>query len=256
VPEIEYDRRGSGEPLILIHSLGTDRHVWAPVLDALAAERNVVAVDLPGFGASRELSSDAPPSPARLAEAVARFARVLGLERPHVAGNSLGGWVALELAVAGHARSATAIAPAGLWPRPLGPRPSVARGAARAALPALSQLLASPRARELALAATMAHPERVSREDAVRLVRAYAQAPGYETVNAAMRSGRFEDLASIDVPVTLAWPDRDRLVGRPAQLPANVRNVVLHGCGHVPMWDDPEQVAAVLLAGSRSPLPV
>ncbi|MEA2405598.1 MAG: hypothetical protein QOE08_2245 [Thermoleophilaceae bacterium] len=249
--ELEYDRRGSGEPLILIHSLGTDRHVWAPVLDRLARERDVIALDLPGFGASPELENGSPPSPARLAAAVAHLAGSLGLERPHVAGNSLGGWVALELALAGGARSATAIAPAGLWPRALGPKPTPARRAARAALPALSLVLASTGARRLALTATMAHPERVPRDDAVQLVRAYAEGPGYETVNAAMRAGRFEDLGRIDVPVTLAWPDRDRLVARPAHLPANVTNVVLQDCGHVPMWDDPAQVAGVLLRGSR-----
>ena len=111
-------------------------------------------------------------------------------------------------------------------------------------------LLASDRARALALAGTVAHPERVPREDAVRLVRAYAEAPGYAAANDAMRAGRFADLERIRVPVTLAWPDRDRLVGRPAHLPPRVRSVVLHDCGHMPMWDDPEQVARVLLQAS------
>jgi pimeloyl-ACP methyl ester carboxylesterase len=57
-------------------------------------------------------------------------------------------------------------------------------------------------------------------------------------------------LERIDVPVTLAWPEYDRLVARPAQLPPNVRNVALPGCGHLPTWDDPAAVAAVLLSGS------
>ena len=121
---------------------------------------------------------------------------------------------------------------------------------ARAAVPVLSLALASEGARRLALAGTMAHPERVPREDAVRLVRSYAAAPGYSEVNAAMRAGRFEGIERIRVPVTLAWPELDRLVGRPRVLPPKVRSVVLRDCGHVPMWDDPEQVAAVLLEGS------
>jgi pimeloyl-ACP methyl ester carboxylesterase len=69
-------------------------------------------------------------------------------------------------------------------------------------------------------------------------------------VNDAMRSGRFEHLGDVRVPVTLAWPDHDRLVGRPRSLPPAVRSVTLRGCGHLPMWDDPAQVAGVLLAGS------
>jgi pimeloyl-ACP methyl ester carboxylesterase len=65
-----------------------------------------------------------------------------------------------------------------------------------------------------------------------------------------MRAGRFDALDRIEVPLTFGWPDRDRLVGRPARLPATARNVVLRDCGHVPMWDDPGQVADLLLAGS------
>ena len=246
-----HDRLGSGPPLVLLHSLGTDRCVWHPVLERLAAERDVIAVDLPGFGDSDPLPADGPPTPAALAGAVASFVRSLGVAWPaHVAGNSLGGWVALQMAVDGAAASVTAIAPAGLWPRALPPKPSIARGVARAATPVLAAVLATEGGRRLALGATMAHPERVSRADALRLVRAYAAAPGYDAVNAAMRAGRFEGLDAVRVPVTFGWPDRDRLVARPARLPAAARNVVLRDCGHVPMWDSPEQVTELLLVGS------
>jgi pimeloyl-ACP methyl ester carboxylesterase len=245
-----YDRRGAGPPLVLIHSLGTDRCVWGPVLDRLAALRDVIAVDLPGFGESPPLPDGTEPTPRALARAVAGFLREQGIENPHVAGNSLGGWVALELGLDGSAASVTAISPAGLWPRALPPKPSIARNVARAATPVLAAVLASEGGRRLALGATMAHPERVPARDALRLVRAYAAAPGYDTVNAAMRAGRFEGLDRIRVPLTFGWPDRDRLVGRPNRLPASARNVVLRDCGHVPMWDDPEQVADLLLAGS------
>jgi pimeloyl-ACP methyl ester carboxylesterase len=245
-----YDRLGSGPPLVLVHSLGTDRCVWHPVLEALARERDVIAVDLPGFGESDPLPAGAPPAPRALADVIEAFLDGLGIARPHVAGNSLGGWVALELGLSGRAASVTALAPAGLWPRALPPKPSIARGIARAATPVLAAVVASPRGRRLALGATMAHPERVPPREALRLVRAYAAAPGYDAVNAAMRAGRFEGLDRLRVPLTFGWPDHDRLVGRPAWLPAAARNVVLHDCGHVPMWDSPEQVSALLLAGS------
>jgi pimeloyl-ACP methyl ester carboxylesterase len=253
--KLGYDRAGSGPPLVLVHSLGTDRCVWHPVLEPLARERDVIAVDLPGFGQSDPLPPGEPPEPRRLARAVASFAEGLGIERPHVAGNSLGAWVALEMALADDARSVTAIAPAGLWPRALAPKPSIARRVARAATPVLAALLATERGRRLALGATMAHPERVPPREALRLVRAYAAAPGYDEVNAAMRAGRFDGLDRVRVPLTFGWPDRDRLVARPARLPAAARNVVLRDCGHVPMWDSPEQVAALLLAGSSARLP-
>ena len=66
-----------------------------------------------------------------------------------------------------------------------------------------------------------------------------------------MRAGRFADLGRVRAPVTLAWPDRDRLVSRPRVLPPGVQEVILRGCGHMPTWDDPEQVARAILTGSR-----
>ena len=221
--------------------------MWDPVIERLDGERRVLALDLPGHGVEPPLADG---SPAALAAAVAERLARQGVERPHVAGNSLGGWVALELAAAGRAASVTAIAPAGLWAEPLVPKRTPMRAVARALMPVLGPLLRTERGRRLVLATNAAHPERIPPEAAMRLVRAYATAPGFQAVNDAMRAGRFTRLGEIDVPVTLAWPDHDRLVRRPRSLPDGVRSVVLRGCGHLPTWDDPEQVARVLLEGS------
>ena len=245
---LAFDRAGSGPVLVLLHPLGADRHVWAPVMERLTAERDVIAVDLPGFGESASLNGSGPPTPAALAAAIAE---ALPDEPYHVAGNSLGGWVALELAAAGHARSVTAIAPAGLWPEPLAPKRGIARALAKVMAPGLPALVRSPAGRRLALASTVAHAERVPPEAALRLVRAYADAPGFEAVNRAMRAGRFTRLEHLRVPVTLVWPEHDRLVARPAHLPPTVRSVALPDAGHVPMWDAPDAVAGLLLQGSR-----
>jgi pimeloyl-ACP methyl ester carboxylesterase len=237
---------------VLLHPLGADRQVWRPLFPLLAPHRELVAVDLPGFGDSPPLRYGRPPTPARLAVAVVSLLGTLGIDggRAHLAGNSLGGWVALEAAAAGHAATVTAIAPAGLWPGPLRPKGELARVAARLAMPGLGAAMRLPNLRRLLLRAIAAHPERVPPAEAAWLVRAYANAPGFTAVNRAMRGGTFTRLAEIDVPVTLAWPDRDRLVRRPAATPRRVREVTLPGCGHVPMWDDPKTVASVLLAGS------
>jgi pimeloyl-ACP methyl ester carboxylesterase len=254
-PSLAYERRGSGPPLVLLHPLGADHHVWDPVLDRLAQKRDVIAPDLPGFGesASLALADGRPPTPERLAGAVRGFVETelgLGGTPWHVAGNSLGGWVALALARAGAVASVTAIAPAGLWARPLGPKPSVARRAARVAAPVIGLASHSARLRGLILSGSVGHPERVPPAAAARLVRAYAHGPDFLAVNAAMRAGQFTALADIDVPVTLAWPQLDRLVARPKALPPDVRNVTLTECGHIPTWDDPDAVAMVLLEGS------
>jgi pimeloyl-ACP methyl ester carboxylesterase len=244
---LAYDRRGRGPVLVLLHALGADRRMWDPVLDRVAAERDVIALDMPGFGGSPVIS---PATPVDLARAVAGQLQALGVERPHVAGNSLGGWVALELGLLGAARSVTAIAPAGLWPQPLLPRRSRARALARALRPVLPLVVHSERGRRAALSGSLAHPERIPPRAALQLVRAYADAPGFDAANTGMRAGRFTGMGRIHVPITLAWPDRDRLVSRPRALPPGVREVVLRDCGHLATWDDPDQVAAALLAGS------
>jgi pimeloyl-ACP methyl ester carboxylesterase len=108
---LNYVRQGHGEPLVLVHGIGGQRQMWLPVLDRLGAERDVVALDLPGFGTSPVL--DGEPTVGTLADAVSAFTAGLGIRRPHVAGNSLGGAIALELARTGRARSATLLSPIG-----------------------------------------------------------------------------------------------------------------------------------------------
>jgi pimeloyl-ACP methyl ester carboxylesterase len=251
VVSIAYDRSGSGPPLVLIHPLGASRRVWRPVLARLSEQRDCIAVDLPGFGDSPPLSGASDP--AALADALAdALAGELGIEpgSAHVAGNSLGGWVALELALAGAAASVTAIAPAGLWRAPLAPKPEVARRLAQTARPLLGLMLRSSAGRRALLLGPMARPEAVPPAEAAAFVRAYVDAPGFTAVNRAMRAGTFTRLSEIAVPVTLVWPEFDRVVTRPRTVPEGIREVELPGCGHVPMWDDPAAVATALLEGS------
>src|SRR5262249_17342622 len=111
--ELNYHRAGSGEPLVLIHGIGSRWQMWEPVLPLLEGHRDVIALDLPGFAASPPPPSGTPAGLASLTRLVEDFLDRLGLERPHVAGNSMGGWIALELAKNGRVRSATALSPAG-----------------------------------------------------------------------------------------------------------------------------------------------
>ena len=247
---IAVDRAGRGPALVLLHPLGADRRVWAPVIEVLDGERETIAVDLPGFGESPPLEGDA--SPAALADAVHAGLLALGVRDYDVAGNSLGGWVALELALSGRARSVVAIGAAGLWPEPLAPKRGLARTLSRVVLPFVGPLMRSAAARRFLLAMFVAHPERVPPRAAADLIRAYARAPGFQEVNDAMRASTFSGLDRIEVPVTLAWPEHDRMVARPSRVPERVRLVILRGCGHLPFWDDPRQVAALLTAGGTA----
>src|ERR1700760_4958227 len=106
---LNHHRAGTGEPLLLIHGIGSRWQMWEPVLDLLTPHRDVIAIDLPGFGASGMPVAGTPAGPDSLTTLVQDFLREIGVERPHVAGNSLGGYIALELARRGQVRSAAAL---------------------------------------------------------------------------------------------------------------------------------------------------
>src|SRR6202000_2519252 len=101
--------------LVLVHGVTHRRQAWYPVLDELAEQREVVLVDLPGHGQSPPLCTAGRPIREVLRDEFKQFLDDQGLERPHVAGNSLGGLVALIAGAEGDARSVTALSPAGFW---------------------------------------------------------------------------------------------------------------------------------------------
>ena len=240
-------------PLLLLHGLGGSRVVWEPVVGLLEAEREVIVLDMPGFGAAPPLPAGVEPSAANLAAAIRSRLDELGVERPHVAGNSLGGWVALEMGREGWAASVTALSPAGLWRRPLGPRDRDPHRWARRLRPLISLALRLRRPREAMLRTFAAHPERIPIAQGRELVLGWIDASGYDGANRAMRTHLFDPTGyPEDVPVTIAWGELDRLVGppKPERRPAGARFLVLPGVGHTPTWDDPELVARTLLEGS------
>src|ERR1700712_2106498 len=102
---LEFSRSGAGEPLVLLHGIGDTRAAWTTVLGPLSASHDVFAVDLPGFGKSSVLPATETPTPPALARAVAAWMDEQGLRTAHLVGSSLGGWVSLELAGMGRART-------------------------------------------------------------------------------------------------------------------------------------------------------
>jgi pimeloyl-ACP methyl ester carboxylesterase len=254
---LNHVRQGEGSPLILLHSLGGSLVQWSPVIDLLAAEREVVAVDMPGFGDSPSLPDEIEPSAANLATAVLDFADSLGLDgTPDAAGISLGAWTSIECARQGRARSVVALCPAGFWREEPGegdPAAARARRIGRALRPLFRPITWSKRGRRI-LGRSFVHPERLSPSEALAVASAYVKSPAYPEASRLMRAGRVEDLSGIEAPITLAWAEHDRLVrNRPLKdgiLPKWVRQIELPGCGHVPTWDDPDLVARVILEGT------
>ena len=256
---LAYDRTGNGEPLLLLHGLGHRRQGWDPVVPLLAGERDVIAVDLPAMGES--------PPPAVgdyrvMTDMVEKLVGELGLDRPHVAGNSLGGLIALELAARGAVRSATALSPAGFWN---GPEQAWCKAAFRLAgflgarLPdgILDRIIANPVGRVSLYGLFFGRPSRHDGADLKRDLRGLGREhrPAVDAALAELGTWLIPRPAS-GVPTTIAWGGRDLTLfphqARRARraFPA-ARFVPLPGLGHVPMGDDSGRIAAVLLEASR-----
>jgi pimeloyl-ACP methyl ester carboxylesterase len=254
---IAYERIGAGEPLLLLHGTGGSRAHWKPLVDLLSPRRELLLVDLPGHGESDLPPEGVPPTPIGYAQLLAGLLDELGIDRVDAAGNSVGGWTALELAKLGRARAVVAINPAGLW-QGRAPRSSMAQlksqyRMGRAFAPLTPRLLRSSAGRTALLKGTMAKPQQVPPEEAIELTRTFNRTPGFKEHLAAVRDARFEGGGAIDVPVTVAWGEKDRLIPAKArrrdELPEHAQIVDLPDCGHVPMWDDPELVARTILDG-------
>jgi pimeloyl-ACP methyl ester carboxylesterase len=260
---LAYSRAGSGPPLVLLHGIGHRRQAWDAVLGRLTPHRDVIAVDLPGHGESPPLDTVGRSAIAALAEDLTGFLDQLGLDRPHVAGNSLGGRLALEVGALGRAASVTALSPAGFWrsERELGYAKAVFRAMETLGArlePVAPRLAGSTAGRAVLYATVVHHPSRMSPEQALGDMRAFMAAS--PALNAILtEASPFEGQIPADVPVAIAWGSHDRLLPRRQALVARdrlpqARFVRLAGCGHTPMTDDPALVAGILLRGSSRPL--
>lgn len=110
-----FHRGGDGTPLVLLHGFTMSWRAWLPVLPYLAAHHTVLAMTMAGHRGGPALLPDGQPGAVALADTLCAQLDELGLDTVHVAGNSLGGWTALELARRGRARSVVAISPGGSW---------------------------------------------------------------------------------------------------------------------------------------------
>jgi pimeloyl-ACP methyl ester carboxylesterase len=256
---LAYRRTGHGEPLVLLHGLGSSRRAWDPVVPALSDKFGVIAVDLPGFGESPMLEAEA--TPAALAAAVGELLDELGIVAPHVAGNSLGGWVALELAAQRPVASVGLLSPAGLWRGsvPLYNRVSLllSRFIARYLARPVRLMMRFRLGRLVVLGQTHGRPMRLTPEYARTAVSSFGTSPGFAAAwRATVPQGYLPD-QPVDAPVTLAIGSRDWLLRKHSrhldQLPRGTRVGNLPRCGHVPMADDPQAVVAFLVAATEVP---
>ncbi len=257
-------RGGEGPPLVLLHGFTDTWRCWELVLPALEAKHEVLAPTLAGHAGGPAIADEADPEEAIVAGVEAAM-DAAGFETAHIAGNSLGGWVALKLASRSRARSVTALAPAGGWP--VGD-PAIAatieyfrtaQQLLEQALPHADAIVASPGGRATATQMYISTPEHMSPELIVHQMRGAAGCPAVlRLIEHAEANGWNLDAEKITCPVRLVWGDRDRVLVPPI---ATVRFrqewlpqaefVELEGAGHCPQLDHPLETAQLILDFAR-----
>lgn len=262
-------RSGSGEAVVLVHGFAGSWHNWDPVLELLTEHHDVLAVALRGHSGGRPLAPGVQVGTDAMVDAVEEDMDAAGLRTAHLVGNSLGGRLALELARRGRARSVVAFSPAIWWPE--GPH-----AAARARvffagghwisarlMAHIGAFVRRPRLRRVLMRGTMQHGDRVRPAVAANVVRANVDCPIYfDLFEAMLREGPPRSLEVTGCPVLVVWSAKDRtLPGRrhataARRLLPEADYVELPGAGHVPTFDDPVGVAALItdfVARSRVP---
>lgn len=253
---IEYSRHGSGRPLLLVHGLGGSRKSWDTIAPALARRRELIAIDLPGHGAT-------PAEPdsgtfAGLAASVERFIADNDLGGIDLVGSSMGARIVLELARRGGVGNVVALDPGGFWhgwERTFF-KTTIAASVRllrllRPALPALSRSAAS---RTALLAQLSARPWALDPQAVATELESFVATPTFDALVRDLSSGPAQTgPAAADVRrIVIGWGRSDRLC-LPRQAPRAIAafpSARLHWfeqCGHFPMWDQPEATVRLIL---------
>jgi pimeloyl-ACP methyl ester carboxylesterase len=250
---------GSGDPLLLLHGFTDTWRAWTPLLARLEPVHEVLAPTLPGHHGGMEPDRELTVEAA--ADRIEERMSAAGWDTAHIAGSSFGGWLALELASRGRARSVVALCPAGGWEHDS----RQARHAyayfmrthhsLKLLTPELMrQFAARPRLRAFALRELVAHPERVPPRAALDMMEgARGCSVVVEGIELGRREGAFGELSGLACPVRIAYGERDWLIPWPRayerleRMLPDAEFIALPDCGHLPMWDEPELVARTIL---------
>jgi pyruvate dehydrogenase E2 component (dihydrolipoamide acetyltransferase) len=235
----------AGTPILMIHGFGADLSTWMFNQQALAADRPVYAIDLPGHGGSSKQVEDG--SAAGLARTVRAYMDAAGIARAHLVGHSLGGAIAVEIALAAPERVAalTLVAPAGFGDEIAGDF--------------IAGFIAETRSRKLrpVLEMLVANPDLVS-ADMVEDVLKFKRLDGAPAALSAIAAANFDGgsqklklrdrLAEIAVPVQVVWGEADRILpARHAEgLPGSVAVTRIPGAGHIAHMEKASEINSVI----------
>ena len=250
-------RGGDGPPLVLLHGFTGSWRVWELVLPALERRHDVLAPTLPGHAGGPPLEGDLTHD--TVPDAIERVMDAAEFETAHIVGNSLGGYVALQLAARGRARSVVALAPAGGWAddayKDLLAFQTELIGQLKQAAPYADALTATPQGRRRATQLLTVNYEHIPGELLAHQVRGAAAAPGALQMIEYARSRPWQlDAEHIACPVRIVWGTEDALLPWPSAA-ARFRHdwlphadwVILDGVGHAPQLDVPLETAQLIL---------
>jgi pimeloyl-ACP methyl ester carboxylesterase len=252
-------RGGAGPPLVCLHGFLDTWRTWELVLPALERHHDVLAVTLAGHAGGPPITGAI--SEFLLADSVERAMDAVGFRTAHIVGNSLGGYVALQVAMRGRARSVVALAPAGGWGRDdhtfrdLLRLQGALHWATKAAAAHADAILSSPEGRRRATQFITTNFEHIPRELLVHQLLGAASCPAArDLIDFALSADWQLDPLAITCPVRVLWGSEDRLLPWPAAairyrdewLPA-AEWIELPGIGHCPQLDTPAEAGELIL---------
>jgi len=257
---VNYVDRGAGErePVVFVHGLGGQWQNWLENIPRVAQQRRTLALDLPGFGLTPEPSDGITiPGYGRFVDA---FCERLGLGEVALVGNSMGGYVAAEVAIQFPTRvsrlvlvSAAGISSAETARAPILTAGRIASAVATYSAPWDRGLASRPLSRHLSLALVARHPRLIKPDLAYEGFFKGTGKPGFADALRASVDYDFRDrLPEVSVPTLIVWGEKDAIIpARDAnefeRLIPDSRKVVMRDTGHVPMAERPEAFNDVLL---------
>ena len=244
-------------PLVLLHGLAMSGDAWREVVPLLSSYHELYVPTAVGHRGGPSVQRR-PATMTDMVDAAQRYLDECGLDRPHIAGNSMGGFVAIELARRGRAATGCVFSPGGLWTAGDGfqerafkrLRRGVTLG--RLSRPVLPLVYRSARLRRVILRDVACHADRIS---AARALEFIDDGIGC-TILADLCAAEWL-VARLDPPpctITIAWGEKETLL--PAEAHGKIGRIpqaaikTLPGVGHVPMVDDPGLVARTILTST------